>query len=79
MDIALLANQILFFEDMNDSTSPIIKKKWKTLHSVFQKYLKNSVTKNSENQDLIKHQILITTRKSLLQEFSLTKMFVYQN
>jgi len=51
------------------------RKSGKTRHYVFGKNLKNSKTKSSRNERLIKHQILMTTRKSLQQELSMTKMF----
>ena len=51
------------------------RKSGKTRQHVFGKNLKNFKTKSSRNERLIKHQILMTTRKSLQQELSMTKMF----
>ena len=51
------------------------RKSGRTRHYVFGKNLKNSKTKSSRNEGLIRHQILMTTRKSLQQELSMTKMF----
>ena len=51
------------------------RKSGRTRHYVFGKNLNNSKTKSSRNEGLIRHQILMTTRKSLRQELSMTKMF----